>query len=167
MHQQVLEKIIAKERFELIIALLLIVVALALLWIVPYRHYRKMKEKTREKKRKEIQKSLLGQLILTAILLAFAWLSCWGFRDTYRNIRLDIQEQAYQSYTGEVELHSSHSTKGRLYKSHQSVWLDNGEFVFVYINNLWEDLTRDVGTYDAKLVYGRHSRYVVYMELSE
>ena len=145
----------------------MIAAVLAAIWVLPLLHYRKLKEETRKKKEKEIRTSLLGQAALTAILLFLAGISCWGFADTSRNIQLDIREQSYTAYSGEVTLESDLPTKGRFYDRLQSVWLEDGTVVYQYIDSLREALTRDAGTYEAELVYGAHSGYVVYIELSE
>lgn len=170
-YQEILEKIQRQETMEYALAGVMVLIALALVWGAPYVYYSRMKKNRRksyERKQKERRTSLLAQLALTAILVLFAGVIGWSFGDTCYGIQRDIEECAYESYVGEFWLEPNIArARGRLYDRHQCVSLTDGEFVFLYMDDCGEYLNTTAGAYTGKLIYGRHSQYVVSIELDE
>ena len=158
-YEKQMQTLITKTTIDIVIILSLIAIIIAIVWIVPFVHYRKTKNIASKIKRT----AFIAKIALTAICLLFSLTTISGFRDI-SNMKKDIATHDFVTFTGDYSIDVSM----RLTFSVSELWYD---LQTVTIENsdepLWFDMMSDndadlrgTGT----IVYGRNSRYVVMLE---
>lgn len=168
-YKAVLEAVIQKEvatTINIAIALALIV---GIVWFCHCFHVNKMKKKQPSKYRSEKQmkirrKSLWASIGITSIAVCLAALTIFFEAETISNANLDMEENAYITYTGDYYVRSEYRPRKFLYDRWMSVTFEDGDYVLLYIDNFSEWLTTEEGRFHGTVVYGENSRIVVSFE---
>lgn len=171
-YRQILEKVARQELEIAVLWSVVLVAVLAVVWVCCYLVFRKVKGMDcRNRKKTTSQSKLLRQsswaaLALTGILLAIGGV-LWGSAVRTRwNIRQDLEQDAYVTYSGSYEILDNSVFSNRLYDRWTKVDFEQG-YAHLYINSPLEWLETDYGAYEGTLVYGRNSLIVVDMQPQE
>ena len=105
------------------------------------------------------RKSLLASVALTVIAAIFGYVLCADVINLQPKINSDICENSYDTYSGGFYIQTDSWNKS--YDRWVIVKLDNGEYVYLYMNDLLESALTERGDKHGTIVYGEHSRIAV------
>ncbi len=167
-YKEVLEKVAKKEFNTSIIMLAILFLIIVIVWAFNYIYLKRLKNKSHKKynskKQVKIRRQSLGaSIILTVMCVCLGVLVFVDTADIISNINKDIEENAYITYTGEYYVYGSY-TRHSLYDRWLNVTFENDDYALMYMNDFFERISSDEGSFNGKVVYGRNSLIVVETE---
>ena len=169
-YRQILENAARSElRLAVFYSVLLVAVS-AVIWICWFRSLKIKGKVEGSKKKGENQSKILRQstwaaVVLTGICLAVGavlWSSTVAVR---RDIRCDLEQDVYETYTGGYYIEDYASvSRTRLYDRWTTVNLEEGGVAYLYVNSPLKWLQTEHGAVDGTVVYGRNSLIVVELQ---
>lgn len=166
-YREVLEKVVRQEYGSAIFCAVFLLICMATIWGGYYFGKKKACKKPAFRKRVEQALKLCRQSLAASIAasVCFSVVGVLGFLSAGQmasDINADIQAESYITYHGGYHIEDNHSfgQKG-LYEKYWTVDFDNGEYAYVYMNNVVEAFTAEEGSFTGTVVYGENSRIVV------
>lgn len=166
-YDDILRKVSAKEITMAVILTVILSVLFVLTAVRSYRYYERVKKKHKStrnaEKQMKVKKQHLAALIaLICIAVGFGGFVIADAAVTACNIKKDVKQRSYVTYTGEYRVRKGVSSRhGALYNKWVSVELDNLDAVYIYIDDLPEALGAEYGQFSGTVVYGENSLIVV------
>lgn len=166
-YQEILEKVAVKEMTVPIILSIILLILLVIVWMSSYRHFMKMKKKhinmyKSSKKVKGRKQCFWALIAISVIGVGFSTLLLLDAVDTVSAINKDINENSYMTYKGEYYINEDgYTVRYMLYDRWVSVDFENGDWAYLYINDVFEAFGTDRGECSGKVVYGKNSLIVV------
>lgn len=158
-YDEVLLKIILKEKIFLACLLFVMLVILFFVWKRCYKKIKKSKiaDENTISKPKAILKSVIAPILVTCV---FAFSFTAAAKSQLKNIskiNSDIDNNSYETYTGDYYIYTSEN----LALNNCEFWLDNGLTVYKKDNGIFENLTTLNMEYQGTVIYGKNSLIIV------
>lgn len=166
-YQEALEKMARQEYLSAVFWSVLLLAIIVVVW-VSYCAYSKKDDKKKVPQRKlakflTLCRQSLGASIAATVISLIIGIVLWlGTEQTVSDIQKDIRAESYITYHGEYRIEDPFhfGTRGS-FGADWTVELDNGDYAFVYIAHIGERATLQEGSFNGRVVYGEHSRFVV------
>lgn len=156
-----MQSLINKTIIDIAIIYALIIIIVGIVWIAPFYHYKKKRDK--QKNTKILKKSVIAQASITVICLLFSLITIPSFQDI-NNMKKDIENDSFVTYVGDYDIDNTYHFSFSV----SELWFDLRAVTVEGENEpLWFDMTSNVGTdmHDrGTIVYGKNSRYIVKIE---
>lgn len=167
-YRQILENAARSELRVTVLYSVLLVAVSAAIWICWHFGSLKIKAKTESSRKKRanqskiLRQSTWAAVALTGICLVIGGVMWGSAVAVRRNIRCDLAQDTYETYTGVYYIEDYASvSKSRLYDRWTTVEFENGGVGYLYINSPLKWLQTEYGTFEGTVVYGRNSLIVV------
>ena len=162
----VLNAVADKERGTVIVISVVAILLIAVIWTAILITFKKEKIKyaklyASNSEKKDRRKAVWASVAISVICIGLSVLLNLDTVNLISDIKRDISESSYITYTGEYYISTVVRSKQRLYDQWVTVDLDNGEYVFLYMDGFKEYLQTEEGRYNGKLVYAENSLIVV------
>ncbi len=165
-----LEAILRQEWLSSAIWIALLCAVIVIIWISNYVYYKNQKKKAPHKyhDKKQIKKrcrAIWAAVALSVIAVAAGFLVCSEPLSIQPQIRKDIDESSYTMYSGHFYVDTY--SYNRVYDKWVGVELGNGEWTFIYMNDVFESILTDRGDLYGTVIYAKNSKIVVDIKLNE
>lgn len=169
-YKEILENIAEKEWSFVIFWVIVLFIIIGAVWIINYFHFKKAKNKFPQKynSKKQIKvrrQGVWASICLSVICIGMGALLFFDAAKTASDIKKDIDDNSYITYTGGYYIHDAYYTKYAMDRW-LSVDFDNGDHASVYINSFFERISVEEEKNEGKVVYGKNSLIVVDIENS-
>ena len=163
-YNEALKAVLNKEWLLVSGWLLILFAVVLLMWISSALYFRNQKKNNYKKycNPKQIakrRKSVIASAVLTLISVLAGFVLCADVLTIQPKINSDIRENSYDTYSGGFYIQTDSWNKS--YDRWAIVKLDNGEYVYLYMNDLLESALTERGDKHGTIVYGEHSRIAV------
>jgi len=149
------------------------IVILFLIWFFPlikkfYQNKTKTKKKKQESKKEKIKQLILA-ILVTVVILPICCFVSEDLVEQHKNMKNDIENQSYVTYTGKYELKYKYEFIIRrisdIFIDLREVELEgNEELLLLDMSKVNEGLVNDYGIYEGTIVYAEKSGYVLYTD---
>ncbi len=179
MHKEILNSLIARTYVDIFLVILLFVILFSAIWLLPFledKLNKKRKKKVTEKKRREQERSkkkrLSGQVILSlisvAFLVVFSIVVIIPQYEDMGNMKKDIYENSFVTYSGEYYLCNNYGRSDftDFFLDLRGVEIEGrDELLWLDMAKTYEGFLQDWGECSGEIVYGKHSGYIVEINL--
>lgn len=165
-----LEAVAQQELLSVVGWTVILTLIVVCVWFTVTTYFRKEKRKNPKrfasaKQQKLRRQSYLAAAGLSAICIVLGLIYNIGTVNTLLKIQDDLQDNTFVTYSGDYFIESSVGVSRKtLYDRWLTVDLDNGEFVFLYMNDFLDWVATEEGDGSGMVVYGENSKIVVFIE---
>ena len=170
-----LESLINRYTVLVFIKVLSVILALILVWIVPYigkpiiNKHKKRKTKRIMKIEKETKiKTIIGQVVISFLFFAIEIFLIGYDVDTLVNLKKDLNQNSVVIYNGDAHLWYDYRRTGVFFDffvDSRNVSLGNSDDTYIIdMTKTDEGWVKDSGDFRGKITYGENSKYILKIE---
>jgi hypothetical protein len=165
-----LEAVAQQELLSVVGWTVILTLIVVCVWFTVTTYFRKEKRKNpkrfeSEKQQKLRRQSYLAAAGLSAICIVLGLIFNIGTVNTLLMIHDDLRDNTFVTFSGDYFIEASVGlSRNTLYDRWLTVNLDDGELVFLYMNDILDWLATEEGDGSGIVIYGENSRIVVSIE---
>lgn len=167
-YKELLQTVINRQIASTVFCEILLSVVVIAAIVAASIYLRKLKKNTKTRNDKQIKQcrdSVIATASVVIICAALAIIMLVGCIDTVSDIKQDINGNTYACYTGEYTIGNyAHSSRFNFYDRSWSVYLDNGDVLYLHTSDPLEFFEVSSGRHTGTIVYGENSKIIVKAE---
>ena len=167
-YKELLEAVIRKELTVLIDLTVILALIVVFIWVWCFLYFKRMKKRNlrlynTEKQTKARRQSVYASVALTAVCALLGTFFCFDTANIIADIKKDISLGEFITYDGRYFVDSDYMRYAP-YDRWMSVDFDNGDYAYLYMDNIFEFIKTEEGEFEGSVVYAKNSLIVVDME---
>jgi hypothetical protein len=169
-YRSALEAVAQKEFLSMVCWTVILTLIVVFVWFTVATYFWKEKRKNPKrfasaKQQKLRRQSYLAAVGLSVISIVLGLIFNIGTVNTLLMIQDDLRDNTFVTFSGDYFIESSVGlSRNTLYDRWLTVNLDDGELVFLYMNDILDWLATEEGDGSGIVIYGENSRIVVSIE---